>query len=187
MNNAKLTEKNQKPGGEIIKARIIFITVLASLAFSCSNVTGSDPAEQSDTEQALEVLEKYQTAYANQDMLLLDSIHATDFLHHLLETDWDDYDGDGVIDTAFNKELELQFTEDLFSNWDAFNLELSGDESYIWPDDPSGKSIAFPRATTLTMWNFFPALEEIEYKDLIFVCKPDSNDIWQLTNLIEVE
>ena len=166
-----------------MKGRIIFITVLASLAFSCSSVTGSE----SDTEQALEVLEKYQTAYTNQDILLLDSIHATDFFHTLLETDWADYDGDGVIDTGFNRELELEFTEVLFSNWDAFSLEFSGEESYTWPDDPSGESIAFPRATTITMWNFFQAQEEIEYKDLIFVCKPDDNDLWQLTNLIEVE
>lgn len=169
---------------------MMFTAFLISLAVSCNNasdLTSSITPDDEAKDSGLEILQKYQEAYTNQDLVLLTSIHDSSFLHHLLEQDWADYDGDGEIDTAFNRELELVFTETLFSNWDAFKLELSGEESYIWPEDPSGESIAFPRSSTLTMWNFFPAMEEIEYKDYIFVCTPDSTDTWYLTHLFEVE
>jgi len=123
-------------------------------------------------------------AYNTLDADLLTVTLDSGFLHHLLEENWADYNGDGVIDSTWGYSLELSFAEGYFSAYDCCEFTLEGEEQYIWPDDQSGESIAYPRSYVLKFYNTGQS-GVTETGSFILVCKPDSSGIWHLTHLID--
>lgn len=157
-----------------------------------SNATGiTTPMLPHDpVNEGWKAIDNYECAYNTQDIDLLAATLDTGFLHLLLETDWDDYNGDGIVDSTWGYDLELSFAEELFSNYEYCELYLAGEEEYTWPDDPSGESIAYPRGFHLKYYNINPDQTITGFTEVgqfILVCKPDSTGIWHLTHLIDLE
>ena len=137
-------------------------------------------------DEGWKVLANYEYAYNNKDVDLLAATLDTEFLHHLLEENWADYDEDGVIDSSWGYELEMEFEGALLDAYDNIEFYLTGEEQYTWPDDPSGESIAFPRDFELKAYNTDPLTGLRETGQFTLVCKPGTNNIWHLTHLIDI-
>lgn len=137
-------------------------------------------------DEGWKVLDNYEYAYNTKDADLLGATLDTQFLHHLLPEDWADYNGDGVIDSTWNYELEMYFEEALFAAYTNIEFYLTGEEQYTWTEDPSGESIAFPRDFDLKAYDTDPLTGIRETGQFILVCKPDTSNIWHLTHLIDM-
>jgi len=153
-----------------------------------SNATGvTTPALPHDpVDEGWKTIENYEYAYNTKDTDLLAATLDTGFLHHLLETDWDDYNGDGVIDGTWGYNIELSIADGYFSAYEICELYLEGEGQYTWPDDPSGNSVAYPRSYQLKCHNFDPDQGYTGFRkmgEFILVCTPDSTDTWHLTHL----
>ncbi len=174
----------------MLKAATVLVTISLILAACGSNAAGiiTPVLPHDPVNEGWKVIDNYEYAYNTRDAALLAVTLDKGFLHHLLEEDWDDYNGDGVIDSTWDYDIELSIAEGYFSGYECCELYLEGEEQYTWPDDPSGESLAYPRSYQLKCHNFDPDQGYtgfIQNGEFILVCKPDSTGIWHLTHLIE--
>jgi len=165
----------------------ILLTTASLLIAACSNSSDVAGPDQSGDPvvQGQSVIENYVAAYNSRDEALLATTLDTQFLHHLLEVDWADYDGDGIIDSTWGYDLEMTNAQILFSSYEAIELTLEGLWYYPWPADSTGESIAFPRNYQMKMFYSYPDSVTIATGQFTIVCKPDSTDTWHLTHLID--
>ena len=141
--------------------------------------TGCGSSSQEITIEPWELLlVNLESAWNNQDMALLESCFRNDFEHHLLSEDWFDYDGDGTFDIYWGLDIELDFAESAFNDADSIFFSLSGGTAYTWPDDSTGVSIAITRDMTRNI--YFPNYTLLESEQVMFVCRPDSEDDWYI-------
>lgn len=124
------------------------------------------------------LLVNLENAWNNRDMTLLESCFRDDFEHHLLSEDWFDYDGNGTIDSYWGLEIELDFAEEDFNDAYSIFFSLSGGVAYTWPDDSTGVSIAITRDMTRDIYS--PNDTLLESEQVMFVCRPDSEDDWYI-------
>ncbi len=169
------------------KAGRILLTLVSLLIAGCSDSSDIAGPDQSGDPvvEGQKVVENYVTAYNTRDEALLATTLDTQFIHHLLQEDWDDYDGDGVIDTTWGYDFEMNGAQILFSNYEAIELNLEGLWYFPWPADPTGESIAFPRSYQMKLFYSYPDSCTIVTGRYTIVCKPDSTDTWHLTHLID--
>ena len=124
-------------------------------------------------------------AWNAMDINTLEDCFRDDFMHHLQPEDWDDYNGDGVIDEYWELEIELGFSELVFTEADSIDFSLSGGESSIWSGDSTGQSIQMPRILTREI--FYPSDTTLELRPVTFVCRPDSQGDWYIWQWFDEE
>ena len=161
-------------------------TILITAACG-TNATGITPPvlPHDPVDEGWKAVENYEHAYNTKDADLLAVTLDSEFLHHLLEGDWGDYNGDGIIDSTWGYDMELSMAEGYFSEYEYCELNLEGDDHYTWPDDPSGESLAYQRSYYFKVYNKDPYQGFIEAGEFLLVCKPDSTGTWRLTHLID--
>ena len=144
-----------------------------------------------DTPEKL--MHNFQLAYQTQNYDAYEDCIHDDFQFVLLPEDWFDYNLDGFVDSTWDKEIELMFTENMFQSEFAeiVELELQGTGNYQWAGDATGVTRMLVRCFDLKVYHMDG--EEPEgfraVGDAIFLCKPDENGeyrIWQWTDLSEV-
>lgn len=168
----------------------LLVSTLLILAACSSDPTGIIPPvlPHNPVNEGWKAIENYEYSYNTQDIYLLAATLDTEFLHHLLQEDWDDYNGDGMVDSTWGYDLELSIAEAYFSEYEYCEFTLDGDEQHSWPEDPSGESIAYPRGFQLKCYNINPDQTITGFTEtgqFILVCTPDSTGIWHITHLID--
>lgn len=181
--------------------RVIYTALTVLLAGSAclfSPDKGEDPPESgyyTPADSAWKVLHNFQLAYETQNIdAYLDCLHE-EFEFILLEVDWDDYDGDGIIDQSWGRDLEEQFTNNMFSSTDAevIELTLNGTAETYWPGDSTLTTLQLQRSFELKVYFWNDQGEQEGFRaqgSAIFLCKPSPEDdneyqIWQWTDLSE--
>ncbi|MCK4807066.1 MAG: hypothetical protein KAT09_05440 [Candidatus Aegiribacteria sp.] len=124
------------------------------------------------------LLVKLENAWNTLNIPLLESCFRDDFLHHLQSQDWDDYDGDGIIDQYWELEIELEFAENISTEADSIYFSFSGGESFIWSGDSTGQSIQMLRILTREIC--FPSDTTLEVRPVTLICRPDSQGEWYI-------
>lgn len=170
--------------------------VLTGAACLFSPEDGGDTANDeyySPADSAWKVLANFQLAYQTRNLdAYLDCLHE-EFEFVLLETDWDDYDGDGIIDESWGRDIEEEFTTNMFSSSDAeyIELTLNGSTETTWFGDSTGVTKQLVRAFDLKVYYYDEDNVQQGWRaqgDAIFLVKPNSAgeyQIWRWTDLSE--
>jgi len=116
-----------------------------------------------------------------------------DFEFILLEVDWADYNGDGIIDQSWGRDKEEEFTTGMFNSPEAqvIELMLNGTSNTEYYGDPTGATRQLVRSFELKVY-FVEDGVQVGHRasgEAIFLCRPDQNGeyrIWQWTDLSEV-
>jgi len=112
------------------------------------------------------------------DITLLESCFRDDFMHHLLEVDLDDYNGDGIIDEYWGLETELDFAESVFSAADSVRFSIAGADFVPWSGDSTGQSMEAQR--TMTRELILPSDTTLEVRPVTLISRPDSQGNWYI-------
>ncbi|MFO8184250.1 MAG: hypothetical protein R6U39_08760 [Candidatus Aegiribacteria sp.] len=132
-----------------MRTRLI-LALAVTLAFPVM-LTSCDSDPQTITvEPSSVLLSQWETAWNNMDVNGIDELINSDFVHHLRESDWADYNGDGIIDSCWNEDTELTQAASTFNNADSIYYSLndfSGPTDSLWGGDSTGNS--FWRSTLL--------------------------------------
>jgi len=132
-------------------------------------------------DSAYKVLENLQYAYTSRDIGHYLDCFRDDFEFHLLEIDWDDYDGDGIIDDYWGLDLEEEFHIIMFDNVSSIELSLSGTQQSPWTGDSTGQSLQLPRTFDLKVYT--NAAHSEGYRaagSALFICREDSTGEWYI-------
>ena len=124
-------------------------------------------------------------SWITMDIYSLENCFRNDFMHHLQEEDWGDYNGDGIIDEYWGLEIELEFAEMCFTGALSINFSLSGGESSQWPGDSTGQSLQMPRVLTREIC--FASDTTLEVRSVTFICRPDSQNEWYIWQWFDLE
>ncbi len=167
------------------KTAIAVLTLVLTAACGSSATGITTPVlPHNPVNEDWKTIDNYEYAYDTRDLSLLSTTLDTEFLHHLQEADWADYNGDGTIDSTWSYDLEISLAQSLFSTYDSIDLTLEGIWYYPWPSDPSGESIAYPGSYTMEL-QINPDSIITETGQYTIVCRPDSTDTWRITHLID--
>jgi hypothetical protein len=181
------------------RTRVIFtaLTVLLAGSACLFSPDKGDGDVQSGyytpADSAWKVLHNFQLAYETKNIdAYLDCLHE-EFEFILLEVDWDDYDGDGIIDESWGRDLEEQFTTSMFSSpaAEVIELTLNGTGESIWYGDSTLTTLQLQRSFELKVyfWNSQGEPDGSRAQgNAIFLCKPNADgeyQIWQWTDLSE--
>lgn len=145
-------------------------------------------------DSAWKVLHNFQLAYQTQNIDAYKNCLHDEFEFILLEVDWDDYDGDGIIDQSWGRDLEELYTTNMFNSPEAeiIDLTLEGTGESVWYGDPSGQTLQLVRSFELEVYYWDAQGDPNGYRaigDAIFRCKPDETGeykIWQWEDHSEV-
>ncbi|OPL17687.1 MAG: hypothetical protein AVO35_08440 [Candidatus Aegiribacteria sp. MLS_C] len=155
----------------------------AMLAFAAGGC-GSSPHETA-IEPWEALLDDLRNAWEEEDLSLMGSLFREDFQHHLLEVDWDDYDGDGIIDEYWGLEYELEFAGMIFASSDSISFLISGDSACPWSGDSTGVTMALNRLIDLKVFSAQGNTEES--MDALFLCRPDDEGDWYIWRWYDLE
>lgn len=157
---------------------LIFVSLLLIIS-GCSN-------NQEIVIEPWEILlTNLESAWITMDINALEDCFRDDFMHHLQEEDWADYNGDGVIDEYWGFEIELDFAELAFAEADSIDFSLSGGESSTWSGDSTGQSMEMPRVLTREIYS--PSDTTLEVRPVIFICRPDTQGDWYIWQWFDLE
>jgi len=132
-------------------------------------------------DSAYKVLENLQYAYISRDIGHYLDCFRDDFEFHLLEIDWDDYDGDGIIDDYWGLDLEEEFHIMMFDNVSSIELSLSGTQQSPWTGDSTGLSLQLPRTFDLKVYTNAAHSEGYRASgSALFICREDSTGEWYI-------
>lgn len=145
------------------------------------------PPYYSPADSAWKVVFNLQLAYVNRDHDHYMQCFRDDFEFHLLEQDWDDYNGDGIIDTYWGLDTEDEFHEAMFNGVEQIELTFTGNMQYPYQGDPTGESWSLPRTFDLKVYTSIGGSGGVTgYRasgDALFICRVDSTSgewyIWQ--------
>lgn len=163
---------------------------LALLAAGCWNPFSPDQDPPSGPQyfefcdSAYKVVENLHYAYIARDLDRYMDCFRSDFEFHLLQVDWDDYNGDGIIDEFWGLDLEEQLTELMFDNVFSIELTFTGTQEYPWEGDPTGESLQLPRVFDLKVYTDGSGTQGYRATGTArFICRPDTTSgeyyIWQ--------
>ncbi len=154
---------------------LILSIAIPLLTYSCS-----DPQTISIEPWSV-LLSNLESAWNNMDISLLEQCFRDDFQHYLLPVDWDDYNGDGIIDQYWGLEMELAFAEGTFNQADSIYFVLSGGSSQQWAGDSTGSSMQLDRTYQLKVFTDESQTPEYETSgEISFICRPDSQGDWYI-------
>ncbi len=149
-------------------------------------ISGCGPGSQEIVIEPWEtLLADLEYAWTAMDISALENCLRNDFMHHLQEEDWADYNGDGIIDEYWGLEIELDFAESAFTQADSIYFSLSGGDSFTWSGDSTGQSMEMPRVLTREI--FFPGDTTLEVRPVIFICRPDTQGKWYIWQWFDLE
>ncbi len=180
------------------KALIITIMSLTLAGSACLFSPDPDPGDPSgddyhspvDTPAKLmdNFLLSYQTKNINAYM---ECLHE-EFEFVLLETDWEDYTGNGEIDESWGRDIEEDMTGSMFSSPQAeiVDLSLNGTTETVWYGDVTGATIQLVKSFDLKVY-WYDGGEQDGFHalgDAVFLVKPNEDgdyQIWRWTDLSE--
>lgn len=154
------------------------IAALTALAQGCWNPFGVDhtdptPSQYYDyCDSAWKVVANLQYSYIARDLDKYMDCFRNDFEFHLLQVDWADYDGDGLEDQWWGRDLEEQFTGFMFDSVDTIELNFLGSTDIQWSGSTDTTIRELPRTFDLKVYigeGGFRATGTAR-----FVCRPDS-------------
>ena len=179
----------------VIESVAGFLVLTGCLFSPESDDNPPDPIYYEPADSAWKVVKNLETAYINRDHDAYMDCFREDFEFHLLETDWDDYDGDGIVDTYWGYDIEDLFSQNMFNAVEQIELVLTGTSEYPWMGDPTEQSYALPRNFDLKVYTSVggPSQPPQGYRasgEAIFICRPDTTTgewyIWQWFDESEV-
>lgn len=151
------------------------------------------PLYHSPADSAWKVVANLQMAYVNRDHDHYMQCFRDDFEFHLLEQDWDDFNGDGIIDTYWGLDTEDEFHEAMFNGAELIELTFTGTQQYLWMGDPTNESWLLPRTFDLKVYTSIGGSGPVNgwraSGDAQFICRTDENGewyIWQWFDLSEI-
>ncbi len=178
------------------KIRVFFILLLTVFFLSitaCLQEPTSIQQDISPPDSAWKIIENLQFAYVTKNPDLFTNCLHEEFQFLLLPQDWDDYNGDGIIDSLWGRDIEIQFTENMFNNPQAEIIELyfEGNSETVWYGDSTGVTLQLPRSFDLNIY-YWTGEEQSGYRaagEAVFLCKPDGTGeykIWRWLDQSEV-
>jgi hypothetical protein len=140
---------------------------------------GDDAQYYDPADSAWKVLKNLEYAYVSLDPGHYTDCFRSDFEFHLLEVDWDDYDGDGLIDQYWGQDIEEDFHQQMFASVTAIELTLSGTQESPWSGDSTGEALQLSRTFDLKVYT--DGAHTTGYRasgNALFICRPDSMGEW---------
>jgi len=174
-----------------INTLIVSAVVTAVIVSGCWNPfsPSTDPVPPTvqyhvPVDSAYKALENLQYAYVSRDIDHYLDCFRDDFEFHLQEIDWDDYDGDGVIDEYWGLDMEEEFHIKMFDNVFSIDLTLSGTQQSPWTGDSTGQALQLSRTFDLKVYtNEAHSQGFMASGSALFICRVDSSTgewyIWQ--------
>ncbi len=183
--------RSSKPVNKHTKIFVVSAVITAVIASGCWNpfspqTDPNPPVQQyhNPVDSAYKVLENLEYAYTSRDIVHYLDCFRDDFEFHLMEIDWDDYDGDGTLDTYWGLDQEEAFHILMFNNVSSIDLSLNGNQQSPWTGDPTGQSYQLQRTFDLKVYT--NTAQNDGYRatgSALFICRPDTNTgewyIWQ--------
>lgn len=165
--------------------RTLLIISAVFLMTSCDSSTGvitSDPVDQ-----GWKAVDNYEYSFNTKDLALLEETLDPTFEFWLSEEEWDDYNGDGIVDTVLTKEMYLQFVSSLFNTYEMIELNLDGDNEDVWYGDTTGETLQLVRSFQKKAYNWVGGEPEgfTEQGIILFLSKPDTSGSWRITSVTE--
>ncbi len=165
----------------------VLVSVIAAVIIvaGCWNPFSPDTEEgeqiqyYSPVDSAWKTLKNLEYAYISRDIDHYLSCFREDFEFHLLEVDFYDYDGDGLIDEYWGIDSEEEFHISMFNSVSAIELTLSGTQESPWTGDSTGQSYQLPRTFDLKVYT--DGAHTTGYRasgSALFVCREDSTGEW---------
>ncbi len=149
--------------------------------FSPDTSTGEGFQYWTPVDSAYKVLENLEYAYVSRDIDHYMACFRDDFEFHLLEVDWDDYDGDGIVDEYWGIDLEEACHEQMFNSVSSIELTLSGNSQSPWTGDSTGRSLQLTRTFDLKVYTSEnPPQGYRASGDALFICRQDSTGEWYI-------
>lgn len=130
-------------------------------------------------DEAWKVLKNLEYSYSSMDIDRYLACFRSDFEFHLLEIDWADYTGNGVIDEYWGLAKEEEFHIAMFNAVSSIELTLSGDSEFPWSGDPTGMALALPRTFDLKVYtNGIDGF--CASGSALFICREDESGEWYI-------
>lgn len=167
----------------LIVSAVVTVVIVSGCWNPFSPATGEPQGIQyhNPVDSAYKVLENLQYAYVSRDIGHYLDCFRDDFEFHLQEIDWDDYDGDGVIDEYWGLDLEEEFHILMFNNVSSIDLTLAGTSESPWTGDSTGLSLQLPRTFDLKVYTNEAHSEGYRAAgEAFFVCREDSTGEWYI-------
>ncbi len=105
----------------------VLAVAAAVLAVGCGNST-TGPGEQGTP---LDVLTTLEDAFSNRDTGMFTSVLQEGYFHTIPESCWDDYDGDGVVDSGWNAELQTELIDAFFQECSEICLSIDEENASV--------------------------------------------------------
>ncbi len=164
-------------------AMLVSAIIAAIIVTGCWNPFSPDTGEPSPVQyyspvdSAWKVLKNLEYSYISKDVNHYLACFRDDFEFHLLEVDFYDYDGDGVLDEYWGIDSEEEYHIAMFNSVSSIELTLSGTTEYPWTGDTLLTSYALPRTFDLKVYTV--GVEGFcASGSALFVCRPDSTGEW---------
>lgn len=119
-----------------MKRLTVAVTILAA---GCGNNT-TGPGEQGTP---LDVLTSLEGAYCSRDTGAFSGVLQDGYHHAIPECDWDDYNGDGVLDTGWNAELQVEWIDAFFQGCSEICLSIDEENALIHYFSPGEALLSF--------------------------------------------
>lgn len=186
--------RSSKPVNKHIRIFIVSAAITAIIVSGCWNpfspntgINPPPPQYHNPVDSAYKVLQNLEYAYVSRDIGHYLNCFRDDFEFHLLEIDWDDYNGDDIIDRYWGLDQEEAFHINMFNstNVTSIDLVLEGNQQSPWTGDPTGQSYQLQRTFSLKV--YMNPNGYIATGSALFICRPDTNTgewyIWQWWDL----
>jgi hypothetical protein len=174
--------------------KMVALAAAAATVAGCWNPFGVDegdpvpPNYHEYCDSAYKVVENLELAYVSKDLDSYIDCFRDDFEFHLLEQDWDDYNGDGFEDQYWGLDIEENFHETLFENVEVIELTFQGDFEDPWTQDTTATILI--RTFQLKVYTDYQSSQGYQASGSAhFICRPDSTGefyIWQWYDLSDL-
>ncbi len=167
-------------------ASVALLLLLTGCLFSPkSTEEPPEPLYYEPADSAWKVVMNLQLAYVNRDHAQYMKCFRQDFEFHLLEVDWDDYDGDGIVDEYWGYDIEDLSSQNMFNATEQIELTLTGNAIHPWMGDSTGGNWALPRTFDLKVYTSLGSPSEPPQGfrasgQAIFICRLDDEGEWYI-------
>lgn len=172
------------------KALLMMVVTLVLAGSAClfapdDGGTGGSSEYHSPVDTPQKLLDNFQLAYQTKNIdHYMECLHE-EFEFMLLETDWDDYTGDGVDDESWGRDTEEEYTGNMFASSEAevVDLTLTGNIETEWYGDSTGVTLHLVRSFDLKVYFINPLGNQDGYHavgDAVFLCKPNADGDYQI-------